>query len=387
MQPFGANGLELSKKAMSYNIGTIRKLIRSSLLESDLEPLCEDHFSEISDDVGSEGLTFSKRIDILVDYVKKSDGRIERLLAAIKAINPDKYGVFEQDLRKLDEPEEFQRTKKIPPPHLPYLCDRSFQEKDLEKAFDIHRENEQKRKYPLLCIIHGEETECHDSFIERISRADVLQELYKPKEKIEQVDLKELEFPLTKGGRRRFLEALHEELDRDVKKYFSSTANVSHPLVIYYFIDNKEWRLGGGELIEKFISFWRQREVAGERIQLVCLCIKYRPSGILNLRNWWNKRSCRSYLEKLDFSNSTNLHGVLLTELQAVQKSDAEKWARSEEVQKWWNESRQELENKVGEIYVRYCSTRRWKQNDECVPMDKLAQELKQLLLKQQNNF
>ncbi len=370
---------------MSYNIGTIRKLIRSSLLEDELEPLCEDYFNKISDDVGSVGLNFSQRIDIIVDYVKKSDQRIERLLAAIKEINPDKYSVFEPDLQKTDEPEEFQPTINIPP-HLPYLCDRSFQEDDLEKAFVEHRNHPQKQKYPLLCIIHGSETECHDSFIERISDAGVLQRLYKSEKKIEKVDRKELRFPPLRGRQRAFLSDLPRQLREEVEEFFASLPGVSNPLIIYYYIDTKDWRFGGRELIKTFVKFWNERAVSADRLQIVCLCVKYRTSGFFN---WWYRRKCKKFLETLQekkFSEFENLYSVLLTELQAVEKDDAEEWARSESVQPWWKAGRQELETEVRGIYARHCSTRRWKAK-ECIPMDKLAQELKELLRKRKNNF
>ncbi|MCI0617755.1 toll/interleukin-1 receptor domain-containing protein [bacterium] len=45
---------------------------------------------------------------------------------------------------------------------LPYLSDRSKQVYELGRALEYHRSNKSKR--PFICIIHGDEKECHDRF-------------------------------------------------------------------------------------------------------------------------------------------------------------------------------------------------------------------------------
>jgi hypothetical protein len=49
---------------------------------------------------------------------------------------------------------------------LPYLCNRSAQEEELKKRWREHRDNRPRR--PFLAVIHGDEYECHDMFIERL---------------------------------------------------------------------------------------------------------------------------------------------------------------------------------------------------------------------------
>ena len=53
---------------------------------------------------------------------------------------------------------------------LPYLCNRSKQKSELEEALRQHRELRTGR--PLLCVIHGDEYECHDKFLERLRTVD-----------------------------------------------------------------------------------------------------------------------------------------------------------------------------------------------------------------------
>ena len=58
-------------------------------------------------------------------------------------------------------------SKRQPPPDLlPYLLDRSDQENDLRKAVLYHRATTPLR--PLVCIIHGDEYECHTEFLKRL---------------------------------------------------------------------------------------------------------------------------------------------------------------------------------------------------------------------------
>jgi len=53
------------------------------------------------------------------------------------------------------------------PDILPYLCDRSVQEGDLADALSRF---DAKANHPLVCLIHGDETEAHDKFLERLQR-------------------------------------------------------------------------------------------------------------------------------------------------------------------------------------------------------------------------
>src|SRR6185503_17343659 len=49
---------------------------------------------------------------------------------------------------------------------LPYLCDRSDQETALHEALQYRKKNFERR--PFVCIIHGDEYECHDMFRTRM---------------------------------------------------------------------------------------------------------------------------------------------------------------------------------------------------------------------------
>jgi hypothetical protein len=66
---------------------------------------------------------------------------------------------------------------------LPYLCDRSPQKEKLRGAWLAHRCLRPRR--PLLCVIHGDEYECHDKFIERL-KAEWLPELLQLKGPVEE---------------------------------------------------------------------------------------------------------------------------------------------------------------------------------------------------------
>ncbi|MDY6784355.1 MAG: alpha/beta hydrolase [Cyanobacteriota bacterium] len=81
---------------MTYNFVTIRQLIRKALTSQDFDDLVFDHFPSVQEQFTS-GQTQSYRIRILLDYAKKHR-EIEKLLKAIKEINPTVYQNFDAKL-------------------------------------------------------------------------------------------------------------------------------------------------------------------------------------------------------------------------------------------------------------------------------------------------
>jgi hypothetical protein len=77
------------------------------------------------------------------------------------------------------------------PKFLPYLCDRSDQEYELRLAL---QESEKKAQRPLVCIIHGEETEAHDRFLERLQNV-MLPELLSSKTQYAGIQSCRVEWP------------------------------------------------------------------------------------------------------------------------------------------------------------------------------------------------
>jgi hypothetical protein len=57
-------------------------------------------------------------------------------------------------------------TRRDLPPILPYLCDRSDQEMELTRQIADMKQNKPRR--PFICVVHGDEMECQDSFVDRL---------------------------------------------------------------------------------------------------------------------------------------------------------------------------------------------------------------------------
>jgi hypothetical protein len=77
-----------------------------------------------------------------------------------------------------------QRNARPPQEILPYLLDRSEQEEKLIKAMVKHHREKPQR--PFICVIHGDELECHTLYMKRLkirSLPEILREWYQEAKK------------------------------------------------------------------------------------------------------------------------------------------------------------------------------------------------------------
>ncbi|MEM9449285.1 MAG: hypothetical protein AAGA75_12230 [Cyanobacteria bacterium P01_E01_bin.6] len=78
--------------------------------------------------------------------------------------------VFQDSQGRPVRPEELNKLPKVPP-LLPYLPDRTEQEYELGKA--IQNLMVRPRQQPLLCIVHGDEQQSHDQFLDRLQKVSL----------------------------------------------------------------------------------------------------------------------------------------------------------------------------------------------------------------------
>ena len=121
---------------------------------------------EIQQEIGrNEGQTIAQMSDSQVVSVQRiSDGSV-----LVNARNV----TFQGNAEKLQQLQNFAYLE--PPPLLPYLANRSAQEEVLEDALELFKDN--FTLHPFICVVHGNERECHDMFLERLRVVSLLNPL------------------------------------------------------------------------------------------------------------------------------------------------------------------------------------------------------------------
>jgi len=220
---------------------------------------------------------------------------------------------------------------------LPYLSDRSEQETALRQALDLLIPKKSRR--PFLCLIHGDEYECHDQYLERLQHIS-LPKIFKLD--AERVAIKDylLEWPAAAGARKNFLEALRANLGTklvgdsmaSIQTLSAALCRYEIPVLIHLHLLTEDWLHDGADSTLALIKFWQEWPdlAPGQRL-VVVLSLKYlRPEklGFLQKRKMRNlNERIRAFFTELDFSVYGRIHGLALPELKAITRTEVEDWA------------------------------------------------------------
>jgi 2-oxo-4-hydroxy-4-carboxy--5-ureidoimidazoline (OHCU) decarboxylase len=264
------------------------------------------------------------------------------------------------------------------PPLLPYLSDRSDQEYDLAQALQHHKNNKPRR--PFFCVIHGDERECHDAFLERLQVDSLPKFLELDTEKFSIAPYR-LTWPSSSGAVEKRLSQLRFELSMNLaKKSAASTQEIAEvlakhktPIMIYAHLHTQYWQSNEMELIKKWISLWHEwPDSALEQQLCIFLSIHYKNIHKLPFfEKWkWEKRheQVRDFVGRLDFK-AYNLHGATLCELKSISQLEVEDWVR-QHAAKFCHVH--ELLPQVQALFENSAKDR--------IPMQQLAETLKKLL-------
>jgi hypothetical protein len=269
------------------------------------------------------------------------------------------------------------RHKNIPRPFLPYLCDRSDQEDKLREMLDLHRSRPLRR--PLLCVISGDEFECHDKFIERLTD-DLLPTLLGQNSPIENLYWHEPppptvtvdQFWLNFGNRILSLSSKSVQECRD--RFHQMLRTSADPLFVSIDWLTENCERGGEERFSSFLRFladW-QELLPANRLVICALSLTYQRSKELSSRfRFWRKspnESLREFLPTLKTRASDKLSVVVLPELQAITRKQAEDWSKHPKVRSSCSIPKEEI-------------TKLYRDNlDQPIEMENLAPKLRQLL-------
>lgn len=291
------------------------------------------------------------------------------------------------------------------PPLLPYLPNRTEQEFELVPA--IKRFMAESVRRPLVCIVHGDEWQSHDMFLERLCRVSLPRLL-----KLDRSKVTVKEYPLSWPSGLKIIERLPERLRTDladtVEDYSLATTEqinqtFSHypgPILVHLHISTSEWQRLGLGLLRKVLQFWQDwPDLKPDQVLVVCICIKYQVNRPSSKRpRWWflqwvgwlsrtlrNRRCSRlnlkvkqqiEQLEQSGFQSLNHLIGVVLPKLEDVTQSNVEDWARSKVIKTFVGEAqlgelREAVQRMFGEQGIAPETT---------IAMDEVARQLKALL-------
>lgn len=274
---------------------------------------------------------------------------------------------------------------------LPYLCDRSDQEYELRHALE---QSETRTDRPILCIVHGEETEAHDKFLERLQEV-MLPQLLPDRTERAGVHSYRLEWPSNFRTPEEMRSKLELSLSKEVLYNAVGTfeminmrigANVG-PVVVHSHVITENWQHERMRGLDTFIRLWQDwPDLAVRQKVFVFLFVKYQGNKSFaphKLRRYRRvNREIREALANYDFSPFDRLTAAVLAELRGPTLAETQDWARSEEVGNFCD--RQELVKAAGEYYAQWA-----RENPRIIPTriptDELAPNLREMISRTQH--
>lgn len=216
-----------------------------------------------------------------------------------------------------------------------HLANRREQETKLGRAIHTHH----NKHRPLVCLIHSDETQCSDRFVERLAKhyipkvvaRDNIRSHYVPCNFKEHNDLQQeiSEQLASKLGLNPF--ATDTEIVNAIVRERS-------PIIFSIDMCTNNWSLCGEiQLIHNFIDFWAKLKIpeSHNHLLLICLYFNYTDLIPINFWNFFKKRSINNKirkefirLENENFYEKFGINGVVLPELINIERQDVLAWAR-----------------------------------------------------------
>jgi len=255
-----------------------------------------------------------------------------------------------------------------------HLPNRRPQESKLGKAIQTHHH----KQHPLLCLIHSDECQCSDRFVDRLVQyylpqvvpGDGITPYFVHCNFSDSIDLQQ---------------EISEQLASSLKinpfappsEIVAAIINERSPIIFHTDMCTKNWsRCKGMKAVNDFIEFWAKLEIPATHRHLLLICLYFNYTDIKPtsfLTRWFKKESINDQirkefgqLETANFSEKFGINGVVLPELENLEKEDVEAWAR-EHLRNVWDIVRPKINNL-------------FPSPDKTIPMCDLARELRKIL-------
>lgn len=226
------------------------------------------------------------------------------------------------------------------PELLPYLCDRSGQESDLGLALSRHQTAMPRR--PFVCVVHGDQDECHSEFLERLKHC-ALPDLLGLKARELSVEDYTLSWPSgVRPGReaetfRALLGlALLNNSATPPERVFDGVPP-ERPVMLLLPLRTEDLSGGGLSALSAFLDFWNEwPDLPAGRTLICVVSVRHqRPERFGFLLRRGLRRAdegVRGFIRGLDFDSYAGLCGVVLPELRAITHQEVVVWSRSRDV-------------------------------------------------------
>jgi hypothetical protein len=288
------------------------------------------------------------------------------------------------------------------PSLLPYMPDRTDQDDALKQSI---KQLNHERPRPVVCLIHGDEHQCHDMFIQRLLDKSLPLMLYLGES--DKVEPYCFFWPGKCGSKQQFHEKLElsllTALSKTVKCQGSqpwatqeptapATADInlrfaSHkaPVFLYTNVMTEDWF---EDMLMWFLEFWQKWPslIDGQRL-FVCWVMKYKVKKSLTFRltNLFNNpnRKIKEILETPGSVEQRSFDRIICTvmpELKDITHREAEDWARDIETRAYCSRKGILLEDVLSKISSIYET---WERNNDskAISMAKLAKQLRNEIL------
>jgi hypothetical protein len=262
---------------------------------------------------------------------------------------------------------------------LPYLCDRSEQERELAKAVRLHQQERGLR--PLVCVIHGDELESHDRYLDRM-RDCSLRKFFNLEAKRVFIKDRTLHPPSRALSAQSFWACLGQALlgDSSAAKSEIWQCIVRHeePMMLVLQLSTidfarllklptEDFAKRAELLLHSLIEFCVEwPDLPPGRSVILCVSLKYqrfdRP-GFFDFKTKKLRRlnqSLRGLMKDPALQSRAKVTVAILPELEAILQSDVERWRSDHDVR--------DLTDK---------EIRAWFEKQDCISMDDLADKLK----------
>ena len=292
-----------------------------------------------------------------------------------QAVNAQEIGVFVsggnvvfQNNGINGSPQQVMQLEREIPSLLPYLANRTDQEYELGQA--IQKSLTKPRRRPIVCIVHGDEYQSHDKFLERLRKISIARLL---RLNLHETTIKE--YQLAWPSNLKKLEKLSTRLCRNladtVEQYSLATSQQINqtlgkypgPVIIHTHLLTEDWERQGFEVLPSLLKFWQDwPHLASNQTLIVCICVKYQIKRQKYSSKWWSLKtiatSIRQYFRRLrfhklnqqitqqlmelsesQFEQFDRLTSIVLPMLENLTQTHVENWARSESTKNFVGEA------------------------------------------------
>jgi TIR domain/inactive STAND len=223
---------------------------------------------------------------------------------------------------------------------LPYLCDRNDQEEALANALRDHQQKRDAR--PLVCLVHGDEWECHAEFLERMKNPFLRRyfNLEARKMEVKEYRLLPSRGALAAGQFWGWLgNALIGNAAAGQSEIWPLIARHEEPMLLMLELGTEDFAGLGDSLLRSVIDFCeRWPDLPPGRIVLLCISLKYQRLDRVGQPDSRKKKlrqlnqTLRSRIAGEELISRAKVSVVVLPELEAIPRGDVERWRSAEQV-------------------------------------------------------